>query len=714
MCLRWFAILALSACSLLFSETGWGAPRKPQNARKPKKVKRQKTYKLPTIQVKSQPPEDFLMRRDPSGFSSTISIAQGRDQGRELGQILQEQAGVQVRSMGGAGAWSLASIRGSTASQVLIVLDGVPLNSGGSASINLGDLPVGVLKDVTIFRGFVPAHLGGAMGGAIVLSTRLAKGSSIGQATATVGAFRQFRVSGFYGHRWKNWQITALAQYAGYGGDFLYFDDRGTPLSTADDLPSVYRWNNHSHAVFGLLGAHARLHRLVTIHLTDFVAFRASGVPGLAQFRSLDASLQHLRNILQATFSFASFPTSSMRSTSQLYWLAQSDLYRDRAGEIGVGRQDLDNQLQLFGWKWLSMWLPLSWLSVSFSSHLRREGYSGFDRLAADEGVVSAYRWQWTPVLQSTASLFGDTLLFLLAGRLSFAQQDADVGHSTLLSGWKADTRWWPEGRLGVRWAPLSWLHIQTNAGRYVRQPTFSELFGDRGAVIGNPRLTPESGWMWDGGFALSIRNKGWMQYVQLAFAVFVTGSEQLIRFVQNSQRTMIAVNIDQALVAGHEVRLQFRGWKHVSLRAEWTWMDARNTSSSPIEKDNFLPGRPQASLFVEAGVSASWGRVFYSFRWTSSNFLDRANLKELAARQFHRVGVSLVPARLLERLGFSQSWYGLTVHLTVSNLLDSRVESVMLRPALPNLDRISQAVSDFRGYPIPGRSVQLTVDWKL
>ncbi|MCK7491335.1 MAG: hypothetical protein MZW92_06175, partial [Comamonadaceae bacterium] len=48
--------------------------------------------------------------------------------------------GVQVRRLGGLGSFGLASIRGSSAAQVPIYLDGLLLNAGGLSAVDLGEL----------------------------------------------------------------------------------------------------------------------------------------------------------------------------------------------------------------------------------------------------------------------------------------------------------------------------------------------------------------------------------------------------------------------------------------------------------------------------------------------------------------------------------------------------------------------------------------------
>src|SRR5207245_10126139 len=72
-------------------------------------------------------------------------------------ELLREAVGVQVQSLGGD--FATVSIRGSTAEQVMVYLDGVPLNRALGGSVNLADPPPRQIESIAIQRGFTPASL---------------------------------------------------------------------------------------------------------------------------------------------------------------------------------------------------------------------------------------------------------------------------------------------------------------------------------------------------------------------------------------------------------------------------------------------------------------------------------------------------------------------------------------------------------------------------
>ena len=118
-------------------------------------------------------------RRDPKGkhiasFVETITLGQTRRApGADLAQTLDRATGVNIRRYGGLGSFSTLSIRGSTAEQVQVFLDGVPLNSAVGGGVDLGGLPIGGVESVDVYRGAVPARFGGnSLGGVVHIRTQ--------------------------------------------------------------------------------------------------------------------------------------------------------------------------------------------------------------------------------------------------------------------------------------------------------------------------------------------------------------------------------------------------------------------------------------------------------------------------------------------------------------------------------------------------------------
>lgn len=679
----------------------------PTRRKKPK----QRPIKIRTIQVRPKKRLPTPEQKDPTGFATVIDVSQKTRRVRSLSGVLQEQAGVSVRSAGGLGASSVVSIRGSASSQVLVLLDGVPLNGGGNGSINLAELPLGALRSVTLYRGFAPVHLGGAMGGVLELNTLLPRGYSRLQLSSAIGSFGTVKLDATGATRVGKWSFLGFANLLREEGDFPYYDDRGTPLYTGDDIDAARRQNNHSTSTSSLLRASYRLARRSYLRITHLLNLRDQGVPGIGNFRSREAHYTSLQQLLQVSLNGTQWPQPGLNWESQLYVRHRWEAYQDLLGELGVGRQQTDNHGFVFGGSGRVMWLLMSFWQLSVSARIRREGFWPKDQLNKQEDGSERSRWSLLPGVENTFSFFDDRLVFLAGGRLewyfnAFGPQQAQAS---------APVQFFPTGRVGAKVKPWRWLRLQSNVGHYSRLPTFFELFGDRGATKGNPSLTPESGWMWDVGAIVSLEAKGALTKLSLGYAFFWVEATDLIRLIQNSQRTSVALNFEAARIQGHEINLRTIFFKCFRLDADLTFTDAINLGQDSFEQGKQLPGRPQWEVSLRGELFVPWGRLFYTYTGLGGNFLDRANRRELGTRHLHTLGAALRPALLLRHFGLpKRHWTGLEITLELRNLTDERIVTQPLNPPLPNVKEVTAAISDFSGYPLPGRAVYLLVRWRI
>lgn len=99
-----------------------------------------------------------------------------RSGARDIGELLRGQPGITLVPRGGPGSPVTVSIRGSSADQVLVLLDGIPINNPISGEADLSALDPAAVERVDIVRGAQSSRYGGqALGGVILLATRHAR-----------------------------------------------------------------------------------------------------------------------------------------------------------------------------------------------------------------------------------------------------------------------------------------------------------------------------------------------------------------------------------------------------------------------------------------------------------------------------------------------------------------------------------------------------------
>lgn len=125
-------------------------------------------------------------------FDRTAIENSGR---RDVAELIQSVPGVVVVRDGGPGQPSRVSIRGSSASQVLVLVDGVALNYATSGTADLSRLPLETVQRVTVLTGAQSARYGPrAMAGVVDIETRRAgqemsatvRGGSYGERNAAL------------------------------------------------------------------------------------------------------------------------------------------------------------------------------------------------------------------------------------------------------------------------------------------------------------------------------------------------------------------------------------------------------------------------------------------------------------------------------------------------------------------------------------------------
>src|SRR6185369_14340733 len=186
--------------------------------------------------VTAPPVRDDTTVRDPTAFGTVVDTTSAPSRVETLSEALAETVGVQVRRFGGLGDFSTVSIRGSSAGQVQVYLDGVPLGRADNETVNLADLPLDAVERVEVYRGTTPLAFAQAGAGGIVnVVTRRPGDVPLTGASASYGSFDTRKVDVTRSARVGPWEYLGFAHYLGSAGDFTFRNDLGTTANPADD-----------------------------------------------------------------------------------------------------------------------------------------------------------------------------------------------------------------------------------------------------------------------------------------------------------------------------------------------------------------------------------------------------------------------------------------------------------------------------------------------
>ncbi|RMF34330.1 MAG: TonB-dependent receptor [Chlorobiota bacterium] len=145
-----------------------------------------------------------------------------------VADAVQGLPGVFVRNYGGLGGLKTISVRGATASQTAVVLEGIRLNAVANGLVDLGQLPTALLETITIERGSRSAVWGAnAVGGTVELVLRQ-PGDGV-RTRAAIGAFGERAAAIESSVSLRAHTISVLADVQSSRGDYPFtFEEFGT------------------------------------------------------------------------------------------------------------------------------------------------------------------------------------------------------------------------------------------------------------------------------------------------------------------------------------------------------------------------------------------------------------------------------------------------------------------------------------------------------
>ncbi len=623
---------------------------------------------------------------DAAGPVTVVSGADLRRTYTSPAAALAAQPGLAVMHTGGVGSPAHLMVRGSTAEQLTVAIDDVPLSNADGAPFDLSDLPLSAVDRLEVYRGATPAWLGPqSMGGALRILLRKARGSG-GEFSAAMGSFGTRQLDGGLG--WQGDQGSALLglRWLGSTGDFAYRQDPGTAFQTSDDRTQT-RQNNDLSRLGGVLAAEWRLGERWTAYLRWLGAGSEVGVPGAALYPALKARYEQNRQLL-ALQAVRRTGSADGRLLLSLHTSGAWTVTDDRAGELGLAwhsRQRVAGAGAVAAWEG-----PLARTSrLAADGQLRLAGQlASVDGQDLLRGETRPRSWRNSATLTAAVPLrVGEVTLTPAGGAEWIGQSLQDARQYPF--AWSEVTTvqalpW--HAALSGHWQPRNGWVVHTSARRAVRLANLQELFGDSAVVRGNARLQPESSVSLDGG--LNWQRRGGTRWdLSVDTRAYATWANDLIQLVGLGARQAVYQNIGQARLLGAELQVDGQlGPVRASLGH--ATLASVDRSQQVAYRGNALPLWPRSRWSGRVSwqlpsTSKHFSAALWSAaQWQSGYFLDAANLVALPGRTLLSAGLRADLGRL-----------GLHVDARLDNAAD-----------VPWFDLV--------GYPLPGRTAWLQVGW--
>ncbi len=603
---------------------------------------------------------------DPSAFRTVIPAREYDDRFETVAELLDHAPGVRVRQLGGPGAASTVQIRGAKSEQVLVLLDGVRLDSAARGGVDLSTLPLRTVETIEVLRGGGAARYGSdAVGGVISIRTRRPEPGAGLDLSLTTGSNETSGGDGFVSLGSE--RLAGVVGYTNLGGENDYeFERSNARGETVTNTRLGAQFREQSGLARGEW--QPREDTLVSATLHAFGADR--GQPGYVRGKPLDApdevvsctsaderlgrvvgrvSLDHRfesSGTLEAALSYRDErydvhdhwrrPDSGVPELVGCDYLDPLVVDEDRAS---LRESESAGELGYAGTTWYLG--PLE-LTPRSTLALRFEGAEGDDLSGVDRQVGTFF-------LQQEFALFDRRLRLFPALGVDAAR----TGSTTVLAPGTAasldlpsesDLEWLP--RIGALLEITPSLRLKGNLSRGFRRPNFTELFHpDLGFVSGNPALSPEKSTSWDVGLEGALPPLGPLSRLSFEVAYFGRDLEDPIEWVDESSRRLRPRNLDDATVRGVELQLSGR-LRRLELAGSYTFMDSEQQVPGPrlprVDPSPPLPHTPRNRSFVSATLPVGPLRPFAELEYVDSFTLNQAGRLRAPETTQIDLGVSL------------------------------------------------------------------------
>jgi outer membrane cobalamin receptor len=451
-----------------------------------------------------------------------------------LDEVLQDVVGLHVVSSGPAGSLSSASIRGSEASQVLVLIDGIRLNSPQYGQFDLNQLPVALneIERIEVLRGAASALYGSnALGGVINIITRSPEETPSTQVSWTEGERNTRIVSG-----------STSRQV----GAFRY------RLGAESQESDGYRKNSDydQYTINGLFGYSPA--EDVDIELSAYHLDYESSIPGSEVWPSPNAEQEDKRTVASVKLEAPVGPVKVVARGIYEHHrndYENPDFFIDETHKIDTYGAELhvekrgDNHTVLLGGDYYRDELD----STNIGDEDQEHG-----------AVFGQYQTDLMPTLT------------LLLGLRYDIHSDFDNELSP---------------RAALHAALTDSTRVRLSASKAFRAPTLNDLYWPADFFSkGNPDLDPETAWEYELALDQTLGDRG-----RVSLAGFLRDAEDLISWQPDEFFVYSPVNVNDARIWGVEVDGKFDLCRFATVGGNYTYLHPKDRDT-----DEYLLGKPR------------------------------------------------------------------------------------------------------------------------
>lgn len=598
-------------------------------------------------------------------------------------EILENESGLNVTRYGPGGTFSSLSIRGADPAHTGIYLEGIPLNDAEGGAVNIENLPVHLFNRAELYRSYTPLHLpGNHMAGAVDFTLQRFNRRT---EYVTDTGIHYFDGGGFGGSLGGGISSDGQAHYlrlAGSSNRYPYRDDNGTPFFNDDDDTEKIRKNEDFRQLSytALLSGEYSQTRVFTLNR---LFGKERGLPGVTgnETEKVRFSEYHYSGTVGSRTPLG----DNLLLNSSIFIDTAYTGLNDPERELATGFQSERRLNTSFGIGINPVWYITDEIILKFSHFnryrdIRRNDLQMARRFVTSAGSAADYRPADLP------------LNFYLSADVDYLTDTPGeaLKQNSLSAGIVNDSGIEPAAMLRVGLQPAIMLQqherntespeLFISSSYSERFPSVREKYGDGSLLLPAASLEKETSLNLTAGLEGPLPCGIFTCKAYAAY--FRTEMKNLILFIANSQRTMLAINNGDALLQGFESDFKISYRHYLQFDFKYTYLEAINKSRLSFYRDKTLPYRPRHQLNTTLETGSRRIRWFTGGIWQGASYRDRYNSYYYYLESRLRVFSGLhwfFGERLNHRLSF-----------IVKNIFNERQVDVI-------------------GYPLPGRLYEIS-----
>ncbi len=466
----------------------------------------------------------------------------------DVPSLLKTVAGVEFYQSGGIGQQASLFMRGTNSSHVLILLDGVRINSATTGATAIDQLMLDQIERIEIVRGNVSSVYGSeAIGGVIQIFTKRGRGEPAFSASVGAGSLKSRRISAGYGGQINDTQFNIQAsRYQTAGVSAI------NPQLAPNVNPDKDGYNNSS------LSANVR-HALNADHSLSGSLFKSRG-----KVEYDDA----FGAPIDRNFSKPALSKFSLVADNRLAEIWQSKL------QLAQGRDDAKgylNGVENSSFKTTNR--QITWQNT-LAVHTDGNVLLGLEKLKQKVASDTAF----TQTDRQINSLFAG-----YTGKFGAHQVQTNVRQDRYSDFGKANT-----GLLGYGYAITDTLRATASTSTAFKAPTFNDLYYPLSfGFSGNPNLKPER----SKNRELGLRYANDQQHFNVVYF-----DNHIRDLIATSPDFSTVINVNTARING--VELSYAGqFADTSIKAAYTRQNPRDELTD-------LPLLRRAKFFANLSIA--------------------------------------------------------------------------------------------------------------